>query len=135
MQAVQAAQLVDRPLVVVHAQVDEDVGEAGVAAVPLDDEERGRLLAARVATGGLAGREGLEQSLGERARCGLEGLRERVDRGFGDEDVALRGVAVARAAAGPVEALRARVRGRAALGVHDADLPLVAPVVRLGQTP
>ena len=51
---------------VVDAQVDDDVGEARVAAVPLDDEERGRLLAAPVAARGLRRGEAVEQPLRER---------------------------------------------------------------------
>ena len=57
MEAVEAPQLLDRALVVVDAQVDDDVGEPGVAAVPLDDEQRRRLLAAAVAARGLRGGE------------------------------------------------------------------------------
>ena len=67
MQVVEARELGDRLRVVVDAQVDEDVAEAGVAAVALDDEQRGRLLAAAVAAGGLRRGEALEQPLGERA--------------------------------------------------------------------
>ena len=66
MELVQPSELLDRPLVIVDAEVDEDVGEAGVAAVPLDDEQGGRLLTAGVAAGRLAGRERLEQALRER---------------------------------------------------------------------
>ncbi len=57
MQAVQPGELGDGRLVVVHAEVDEDVGEPRVAAVALDDEERRRLLPAAVAAGGLRGGE------------------------------------------------------------------------------
>src|SRR5437868_4358602 len=45
-QLVQTAQLVDRALVVVDAEIDEDVGQLRVPAVPLHDEQRRRLLAA-----------------------------------------------------------------------------------------
>ena len=57
MQAVEAPQLLDRALVVVDAEVDDDVGEPRVAAVPLDDEERRGLLAAPVAARSLGGGE------------------------------------------------------------------------------
>jgi hypothetical protein len=50
---------------VVDAQVDDDVGEAQVAAVPLDDEEPGGLLPAPVAARGLCRRERLEDALRE----------------------------------------------------------------------
>ena len=54
------------PLVVVDAQVDETCRELGVAAVPLDDEERRGLLAAAVAAGLLRRGEAREQPLRER---------------------------------------------------------------------
>ena len=133
-QAVEAAQLVDRRLVIVDAEVDEDVGEAGVAAVALDDDQRRGLLAALVAARRLRRRERLDQALGERS-ARLERLRERVDGVAGDEDVPLRGVAVAGAPAGPVEAGGAGVGRTATLRVDDAELPLVAAVVGLGQPP
>ena len=66
MQAVEARELGDRLGMVVDAQVDEDVREARVAAVPLDDQQRRRLLAAPVAAGRLGGGEAVEQPLGER---------------------------------------------------------------------
>ncbi len=46
--------------VVVHAQVDDDVGQAGVAAVSLDDEQTRRLLAAAVPAGLLRGGEAID---------------------------------------------------------------------------
>ena len=67
MQAVQPPQLLDRRRVVVDAQVDEDVGQPRVAAVPLDDEERGRLLSAPVAARRLRGGEAVDQALRQRA--------------------------------------------------------------------
>ena len=94
---------------VVDAQVDDDVGEARVAAVALDDEERRRLLAAAVAARRLRRVEAVEQPLGEREPRGrLERLGERVDGLRRDEDVPLRRVAGAGAAAGPVVALARR---------------------------
>jgi hypothetical protein len=56
-QRVEAVKLRDGPLVVVDAEVDEDVGQARVAAVLLDDEERRGLLAAAVASRLLGGGE------------------------------------------------------------------------------
>ena len=64
-QVVEAAQLLDRRLVVVDAEVDERVGEPRVAAVALDDEHGGRLLPPLVAAGRLCRRERLEQALGQ----------------------------------------------------------------------
>ena len=130
-----APQLLDRPFVVVDAQVDDDVGEPGIAAVALDDEQASRLLAAAVAAGLLRGGEAIEQPLGERpARAALEGLRERVDGRCRDEDVALGRVAGPGAPARPVVALGAGERGASALRVHDPELAVLAPVVRLGQS-
>ena len=74
-------QLGDRPFVVVDAKIDDDIGEARIAGVLLDDQERRRLLAAPVAAGSLRGRQALEQPLGQReVAVALERRRERVDR-------------------------------------------------------
>jgi hypothetical protein len=40
-QAVQADEFVHRALVIVYTEVDEDVGQAAVAATPLDHEQHG----------------------------------------------------------------------------------------------
>src|SRR4029453_9401238 len=80
--AVDAAELLDRALVVVDAEVDDDIGETGVAAVALDDQEARRLLSPAVAAGLLCRGEAVEQPLGERpAGAALERLREPVDGG------------------------------------------------------
>ena len=136
MEAIEAAELLDGTLVVVGAEVDEDVGQAGVAAVPLDDEQRRRLLAAAVASRSLGRGEAVDQALGERSPGGG---RERVDHGVDrlgrDEDVPLRRVAVPRPPAGPVEALgpgerrpaaRARRRLRAGAARGRRRLPSAA---------
>ena len=123
MEPVDSAQLGERVRVVVDAQVDERVGEARVAAVALDDEQRRGLAAAAVAARALRRIEAVEQPLRERVTGRrLERPRERVDGGFGDEDVPLRGVAVTRAATGPGVAPVAGERGGASLAVHDAEL-------------
>ncbi len=133
MQGVDPPQLLERALVLVDAQVDEAVGEAGVAAVALDDEQGGRLLAAPVAAGSLRGVEAVEQALGERARRALEGLGDRVHGRGRDEDVALSCVAVAGPAAGPVHALAAGEARSDPVPVDDAELAVFAPVVVSGQ--
>src|SRR5215210_7725323 len=103
---------------VVDAQVDDDVGEARIAAVALDDEQARRLLSAPVAARFLGRGEAIEQPIGERpASAALERLRERVDRRGRDEDVALGRVAAPRPAARPVQALAAREGCAAALAV------------------
>ena len=116
--------------VVVDAEVDERVGEAGVAAVPLDHEERGRLPTAAVAAGRLRGVEAVHQPDGER-RPGrrLERGGERVHRLARDEDVALRGVPVARSPTRPGVAVVAGEGRGAPVAVHDAELPDRAVVV------
>ncbi len=131
---VETGELLDRPLVVVDAEIDEHVREAGVAAVALDDEQRGGLLAAAVAARGLRRREAVEQALRERpsGRAGERG-RQRGDRLLGDEDVPLRREAGAGEAAGPVVAARAGEARAPPLAVDDPELALVAAVVRLRQ--
>ena len=112
---------------VVDAEVDEDVGKARVAPVALDDEQCCGLLAAPIPACGSRGGERLEEPIGEWFAAGrLERLDERIDRLARDEDVALRRVAVAAAAARPAEAARARERCRPAVRVDDPELPLTA---------
>ena len=119
---------------VVHAEVEDDIGEAGVAAILLHDEERGRLLAAAVAAGSLSGVEAVQEPLLERPADGLlEGLGEGVDGCAGDEDVPLRGVARPGAAPGPALALLAGEGRAAALPVDDAELPVLPLLVGRGQ--
>ena len=102
--------------------------------VPLDHEQCGGLLAAAVTAGGLRRGEAVEEPLGERlAGGGEERLHERVDGFRGDEDVALGRVEVGGAAAGPVVAGGAGVRRAPAGRVHDAELALVAALVRRRQ--
>src|SRR5262245_39798924 len=108
---VDATELRKRPLVVVHAEVDEDVGKPRIAGVALGDEQRGRLLAAAVAAGGLGGVEAVEQPGRQRlSRAAFERLRKRVDGGGRHEDVSLRGVSLSGPPARPVMALVTRVR-------------------------
>src|SRR6185503_13156778 len=130
----QACELADRRRMVVDAQVDDDVGQAAVAAVRLDDEQPGRLLPAPVAPRSLRRREEREQALGERLPGRrLERLREGVDRLARDEDVPLRRVAGPRPAAGPLGALLAGEGGAAAAAVDDAELPVRAILVGSGE--
>jgi hypothetical protein len=130
-QLVEPAQLGDGPLVIVHAEIDQDVREARVAAVLLDHEQRGGLLAAPVAACVLRGGEALEQPLGEGfSGRGLERVGERVDGLGGDEDVPLRRITGAGAPARPVVALGARERCASAGRVDDAQLAVLAALVR-----
>ena len=67
MELEQPAELLERALVVVHPEVDEDVREPRVSLLRADDEDRRRLLAATVAARRLRCVEAVEQALGERA--------------------------------------------------------------------
>ena len=119
---------------VVHAEVEDDIPEACVAAILLNDEEGRRLLAAAVASRRLGGVEAVQQSLLERpSGRGLKGLGEGVDGRAGDEDVPLRRVARSGPAAGPVLALVPGERRATALTVDHAELPVLPVVVRGGQ--
>src|SRR5918996_3151616 len=138
----EAAELGDRLGVVVDAQVADAVDALaglGGRALALDDDG-GRLLAARVAAGGLTGLERGDEPVRELA-CGLE---ERALHLLGDglagEDVPLHRVARPSAMAGPREAAGAGEGGRLAGGGHRAELPRLAlavagehPLDRLGR--
>src|SRR6266545_3075794 len=131
---IDAAELLDRTLMILDAELDDHVRHARVAAVPLHDEEGGGLLPAAIAAGCLRGGQAVDQPLGEGPATRLEGLGESLDGLCRDEDVALDRVAFARAPTGPVEALLAGVRRGATLGVDDPQLPVIAPVVGARQT-
>ena len=64
MKVVQPCELGDRLLVVVDAQIHEQVTESCVTAVLLDDQQRRGLLASTVSAGRLRRCETLEQPLG-----------------------------------------------------------------------
>ena len=119
---------------VVDPEVDEDVGEVRVPSVALDDEEGRGLAPAAVAARRLRRVEAVEQPLREPLPGRrLERLGERVDRLARHEDVPLRGVAGAGAAARPGVALVARVGRRPALGIDDPELAVGAALVRRGE--
>jgi len=134
MDAEQAPELLERALVVIHSQVNEDVGESRIALLGSDNEDRCRLLPAPVSARSLCGVEAVEQALDEGlARRRLEGIGERVDRLSRDEDVPLRCVAGSGAAPRPLVALVAGERGSSPARVDDAELPLCPVVVCCGQ--
>ena len=127
MQPVETRELADRLGVVVDAEIDEHIREAGVAAVALDDEQRCRLLSAAIAAGRLRRRQRLEEPFRERPSGGRgERLHERRHGLLADEDVALRGEARAGDAARPLEAFGAGVRRPLAVRVDDPELALAA---------
>src|SRR5262249_5610496 len=104
--------------------------QAAVTALALDDEERGRLLAATVAACRLRRGEGVDESYGERpAGRALERCCERIHGVGGDEDVPLRRVPLAGAAARPGHAPGARKAAPSPLRVDDTELALVATLV------
>lgn len=113
--------------VVVDADVDVAVHEAGVAAVFADDEEGGGLLAAFVASGLLSGLEGGEEPFGEftitMAAGVFKGLGHGVDDTLAGEDVAGDGVVFAGFVASKVEALFTGVGGNVAFLINDEKLP------------
>ena len=100
-----------------------DVREAPVAAVALDDEQRGGLLAAPVASRRLGGGEAAEQPLGERcAADAVKAAASSVDGLLRDEDVPLSGEARARRFRPPSPCSRRRCRWRSRRAVDDAEL-------------
>jgi hypothetical protein len=130
MELVEARKLLDRMLVVVHAQVDQDVGQRRIAALSLHDQDRCRLLAPAVAARRLGRGEGREQPVGQqRVRRSLEGLGEGVHRLARDENVSLRRIALSGAVPRPVEAAGASRCGGCAGRVDDAELALVPTLV------
>jgi hypothetical protein len=130
---VQPLQLGHRIGVVVHAQVDQQVVVSAVAAAGLADDH-GRRLAAAAVTPGLVARLKRDQHpLDQRPHGRLERVGEGRHHGRPGQQVALRGIAVARAAAGPVEAAGSGERRAAAGRVDDADLALLALGVGGGQ--
>jgi hypothetical protein len=133
MQRQEAAQLLHRLRGVVDPQIDEHIVGAEIAALMPCHIERRRLATAAIPAGGVAGLERREQPVGKRAgpggeRRGHGGGRLRSVR------IALAGEAGAGLLASPGVAGGAGVRGGAAAGVDQPDLPLVAAVVGGDQT-
>ena len=124
-------ELRDRRLVVVDAQVDEHVREPRVAAVSLDHEQRRGLLAAPVAARRLRRRERVQQACGE-AGGPHDASNEAASASTVSTETRMFPCAAnpsPETPAGPFEARRAGVRRAAPGGVHDAELPVVAPIV------
>src|ERR687888_831342 len=84
MEGEESPELNDRPFVVVDTKVYRGVGEMGIAAAPLDDEQCGGLLAPAVAPCRLRGGEALDESFRQlQVPIPLERRRERLDRCLG----------------------------------------------------
>ena len=96
--------------------------------------QRGGLLAALVAAGGLARLQRGDQAARERQR-GIRGvgLRGLLDHGGARQHVAGDREALAGRVAAPVDAGRAGMRRDAAVAIHDVDLAVVAAFVAFGQ--
>src|SRR5919201_1054743 len=71
-QPVEAAELLDRSLMVVDAEIDEDVRQPCVPALRLHDEQRRRLLSPAVPACRLRSGETVDETIGERPAGGLE---------------------------------------------------------------
>src|SRR5690606_32096222 len=131
----EAAELLDRLLVVVHLEAEHRVVVQPDATIFLDDEHRGGLHAACVTARRLAGLERGEQSERQVTLRLLERAHHLVHDRLAGEDVALGGAVRARLrarlVAGPGARLRARERRDVALRIDDGELPaLLRPVVR-----
>src|SRR5215217_872024 len=114
---------------VVDAQVQKAIVIATVSATLLHDEQRRRLFPPRVSPSRLPGVQRRQETPGEVPGSCLKGLRHRLDGLPSDEDVALGGVVLSRHTPGPLEALAPGEGRRAAPGVNDAQLPVLALVV------
>src|SRR5579859_8153014 len=77
-----ARELFDRIRMIVDAQVDVAIVEARVTAAWLRDIQRGALLPAPVAAGGLSGTQRRDESIGEVPSRLLERPREAIDDAF-----------------------------------------------------
>jgi hypothetical protein len=133
LQGQQASQFLHGVGMVVHAQVDVAVVEAAVAAVFAGDEDRGGLLAARIAARRFACLQRCHEFEREFAWRLLERFRHRLHDGFAREDVALRGEVLACNAARPAQAALPCEARAAPLRVHNPHLSLLALWVALRQ--
>src|SRR6185369_6478803 len=102
----QACQLLDRILVVVHAQVEVAVVPPTVAAAGTDDQQGRRLATAPIAACRIGRSKARNEKLRERPAARQERVGEGVDDAGTRQDVAMRREAVASPATGPGEALR-----------------------------
>jgi hypothetical protein len=128
---VDADQLFDRGVVIIHPHVEEHPFR--VVRILAHDLESGRLHAPDVAARFLPCGQRRQQSLGEGARGRRVSLGHRFNDLLAGENVALTGPAFGGQPAGPVEAVGACVCSRAALRIHNAELPDLAALVALQQ--
>ena len=128
-----ALQFVNGRGVVVHAQVNQPVVVAAVAALGLHDEQPGCLLTAPVAAGCLPRLQRGDQPVSQFALHRLERTRHGLDHRCAGEDIALAAVAVAYDVPCPRHAVLACEGGSSALRVHDARLTAVALVIGFDQ--
>src|SRR5215207_548616 len=120
---------------VVDAQVQKAIVIATIPATLLHDEQRRRLFPPRVSARRLPGVQRSEKPPGEVPGSCLKGLCHHLYGLPPDEDVALGGVVLASNTPGPLEALAPCKGRRAAPGVDDAQLPVLALIVGGDQGP
>ena len=112
---------------IIHADVDERV------FLRVVDQDRGRLPAALVAPGRLAGPEREEEALEERPPCRLLEGRDRVADHFGPgQHVAGDGEVLAQLVPAPGNASGARIGRVPAVGRHQVNLPVSPALIRRG---
>jgi hypothetical protein len=123
----EALEFLDRSGVVVDADVDVAVHEAGIASIFADDENRSGLFTPFVSSGLLSGCKGGEEPFGEFAFSVAPGVFKGLSHGVGDalagKDIARDGVVLAGFVTGVVEAFFAGVGGDVAFFVNNEKLP------------
>ena len=143
----QASQLFERIDRIVHANVHDAIdGDVGPRRYGPDDEQPGRLHAARIAAGRLTGVEGIHQPLRHRSFPVLVGARHVLQHVFAGERIALDREILAGDVAGvaaevneilrveiPVDHVLAGIDGGAPFRVDHRELPGVAARILVGQ--
>src|SRR5688572_1466824 len=124
---VEPAQLGERIGVVVHAQIELRVLLGRV------DEKRGRLLAALVAAGRLAGFERTDQSFGKVLPGSTIGARGLLDHALVGEHVPRNRKVLACDRARPIYASGPSVLADAPGGIDDMELAMLAPFIGRGE--
>src|SRR5579884_4195753 len=136
MQLQDALQFLDRLRAVVHAQVNEAVVEAAIAALFTNHKQPCRLLAPTVASGSLSGGQSGHQTITQRAWRLLKSAGHRLHCLGSHQNVALAGVILADHAACPGIAVAAGIARRFPLRRDNAHLAAGSSLVlaqQLGQ--
>jgi len=122
----EAGEFLDGSFMIIHPNINEAIIEAGIATLVAHNQQGGGLSTSFIAPGSLSSRDGSDQPVGELTVRLFASLFKRGGHvghhRFTGEEVALRGIVIARLVTGPGSAAFAGETGGAALSIDHTDL-------------